>query len=88
MADLLDRILQRVGDLAQVPIDVRQRVEVEIRQELGGTDGGYIAKRPALRQAVAMGAQLQAGVPLGQAMRNAGCSRSTGYRILGKSARR
>lgn len=88
MADALDKVLKRVFELIPAPLEVQQRVQCDLRQDLGGTEMGYIAKRTALRQAIAMGAQLQAGVPLGQAMRNAGCSRSTGYRILGKPARR
>jgi len=86
MADLLDRILQRVGDLAHVPAEVRDRVEVELRQELGGTDGGYIAKRPALRHAVTMGAQLQAGQSIPQAIQACGLKRRQGYKILGRPA--
>jgi hypothetical protein len=85
MADLLDRILQRVSTLApDVPGDVLTRVEVDLRAELGGTDGGYIARRPALRHAETLGLKLRTGVPLDEAIKACGIKRRQGYNILSR----
>ena len=89
MADLLDRILQRVGELAPVvPGDVLTRVEFDLRAELGGCDGGYIASRSSWRRSVQMGQNLQAGSSVSQVVKSAGCHRATAYRILAKPIKR
>lgn len=85
MADLLDRILQRVGELAPVVAgDVLTRVEMALRAELGGSDGGYIASRSSWRRSVLIGQKLQAGASISQVVRDAGCHRATTYRILAR----
>lgn len=85
MADLLDRILQRVGELAPVvPGDVLTRLEFDLRAELGGCNGGYIASRSSWRRSVQIGQSLQAGRPLAEAISAAGIQRRQGYNILNR----
>lgn len=86
MADTLDKVLKRVFELVPVPQDVQDRVQLDLRQDLGGSEFGYIAKRPALRHAVTMGAQLQAGQSIPQAIQACGLKRRQGYKILGRPA--
>ena len=83
MADVLDRVLKLVAaELPEVRADRLLQVEVSLRAELGGTEAGYIAKRPTLMRISRMGHALQHGLPLGDAIQAAGVRRRQGYNIL------
>jgi len=87
MADLLDRVLQRVAaEVPELSGDRLLRIQVDVRNDLAGSIG-QIGSRPALRHELALSQQLSAGVAISQAFKAAGISRSTGYRILSKPAR-
>lgn len=89
MADIVDRILGRVSELApDLRRDVLAQVDIELRAELGGCNGGYIAKRPAEQRAWVIGQSLQAGAPLGECFAAAGTTRRHGYKILQRQLRK
>lgn len=89
MADILDRILGRVSELApDLRPDVLAQVNVELRAEMGGCNGGYIAKRPADRRAWVIGQHLQAGAPLADCFAAAGIQRRQGHNILQRPLRK
>lgn len=67
-----------------VPRDVWEQVQVSVRAEVGGTDGGYIRKDPAARRAHGLGQALRTGASVSQAMQMAGVPQSTAYRILSR----
>lgn len=85
MADILDKLIDTLREqMPDMPADRLRVLEVRMRSEHGGCEAGYIAKRPALQRAVQLGHQLQAGVPVGQAIQAVGISRRHGSRILNR----
>lgn len=83
MADFLDRVLQQLAtELPELPPQRLQAAEVKIRAIEGGTEAGYIAKRPMLMRINRMGQALQHGAALGDAIQAAGVKRRQGYNIL------
>jgi hypothetical protein len=58
-------------------------VATRLHQTWGG-ERTYIPKAVATQKARALAAELAAGVPLAAAMRAAGVSRRTGYRLLAR----
>jgi hypothetical protein len=88
MADFLDRVLSTLAQtLPEISPDRLRAAEVHIRQIDGGTEAGYIAKRPADRRAWVVGQQLQAGSALGDCFAAAGIKRRQGYNILQRPLR-
>lgn len=82
--DFLDEVMQVFAAAAPglKPEDV-----VGIEQRVRATWGGnqvYIGKRAAQGKALRLGGELAAGVPLDQAIRNAGLTTRTGYRLLSR----
>lgn len=89
MADILDRMLQRLQALAPEVQEPRlTALEAQLRAELGGCEAGYIAKRPALQRQHALGQALQAGLAPADAFAATGIARSTGFRLIGRPLRR
>lgn len=83
MADVLDRLLQMVvAEVPELQGERRDRVEVNMRAELGGTEAGYIRKDPTRMRIARMSHALQHGLPLGEAIQAAGVRRRQGYNIL------
>lgn len=84
MPDILDDVMRLLSE--QRP-DLRPgdlvRVEQQARQIWGGSDV-YIAKRTAQGKVLRLADELAAGAPIGQAIRDAGLSRRTGYRLLSR----
>jgi hypothetical protein len=58
-------------------------LEVALRQQWGG-GRVYIQKAPSDRVAAVLAVELAAGATPGQAIAAAGCSSSTGYRLLSR----
>jgi hypothetical protein len=89
MADFLDRVLSTLAQtLPEVTADRLRAAEVQIRQIDGGTEAGYIAKRPADCRAWLIGQQLQAGATLGDCFAAAGVKRRQGHYILTRPLRK
>lgn len=89
MADFLDRVLGTLAQsLPEISADRLRAAEVQIRQIDGGTDAGYIAKRPAERRAWVIGQGLQAGSALGDCFAAAGVKRRQGHYILARPLRK
>lgn len=85
MADILDRILHALAQAAPgIAPEAILLTEATLRQEFGGCEGGYIAKKPMLQKAVKLGQRLQAGESIAAAVHAAGLSRRHGYRILSR----
>ena len=82
--DFLEDVLRMFAEAAPnlAPTDV-VRIEQRIRQVWGG-DRVYICKAAAEGKALRLGDELAAGVPISQAMANAGLKRATGYRLLSR----
>jgi hypothetical protein len=89
VADALDRfreiLLKANPDLRPEQIDPGI---LRARFEMGGTECGYIAKRPALLKQHALGQSLQQGVAPKEAMQRAGVRKSWGYELMGRKVRR
>lgn len=89
MADILDKLIDNLRHhMPELPHERLQFAEAMVRAELGGCEGGYIAKRPAFQRQVALGAALQTGGTLGQAFAAAGVSERHGFRLLARPLRR
>lgn len=88
MADILDKLISHLRtQMPELPHERLAFAEAMVRAEMGGCDGGYIARRPAMQRQVAIGQQLAAGATLSQAFQAAGVSRRHGYRLAGKPLR-
>ena len=89
VADILDRLLHALAQAAPgIAPEAILLTEATLRQEFGGCEGGYIAKRAPLQRAVKLGQHLQSGATLQQAISAAGCTKSTGYRIMSRPIKR
>ena len=89
MADILDRIVGRIGALVpDTPRDVLTRVEAELRAEFGGCDGGYIARRPAFLRGVQIANALQAGASVAEVLQRGIAPASSSYRIMARPLQR
>lgn len=89
MADILDKLISNLRQqIPELPAERLQFAEAMVRAEMGGCEGGYIAKRPALQRQVAMGQALRTGGSVSQAFAAAGVSERHGYRLLSRPLRR
>ena len=85
VADILDRLLHSLAQAAPgIAPEAILLTEATLRQEFGGCEGGYIAKKPMLQNAVRLGQRLQAGESIRAAVESSGLSRRHGYRILAR----
>ena len=78
------RLLEDVPDTAP---DVVRRIEHGLRRDFGG-DQHYVKKVPAEGKAFRLGALIAAGVPLGVAISEIGCSQASAYRYMARRWRR
>jgi hypothetical protein len=89
MADILDRVLERLQALApDVPRPALTALEAQLRAELGGCEAGYIAKRQTLQRQHALGQALAQGQTPAQAFATAGVARRTGFRLMARPLQR
>lgn len=89
MADFLDRMLSVLAtELPELTPDRALSVELKLRQVEGGTEAGYIAKKPSLQRISRMGQALAHGAALRDVMGAEGCHRATAYRILSRPLKR
>jgi len=83
MADLIDYVIQVVREVApELSPEKLHQLEMRVREERGGMDGGYLAKRRARMNAAKLGEALRARTPLQQGFADIDVSRATGYRLL------
>jgi len=84
MADLIDDVIRMFAEAAPAlkPDDVL-RIEQRIRATWGG-EQVYIGKRSAQGKVLRLADELREGVPLAQAISNAGLTTRTGYRLLSR----
>lgn len=88
MADIVDDFLARLKlHIPDATADRLVALEVEFRQQWGGCDRLYVAKRPGLLKQTRLGSALARGDNIETAFASAGVSRRHGYRILAKPAR-
>jgi hypothetical protein len=71
--------------LGPLPSDLRERVELQIRQELGG-ETHYLPKAPARLKQQRLASALRSGANIKEAMRQAGVNERWGYRLLNRRA--
>lgn len=85
MADIVDDFLQRLQQhVPNLPADVAPALERTLRAQWGGTEP-YVGKRLSITTRVRLVAgNLQKSQSLKECFAQAGVSRRTGYRILGK----
>jgi hypothetical protein len=69
--------------LSHLPPKEARALEVAIRQRFGG-ERVYVDKATADQKARRLGDELAKGVPVKQAIKQAGLSRRTGYRVLSR----
>lgn len=88
MADIVDEFIKRLQHhMPDVPHDRVVAIELDVRQQWGGTTKAYIAKRPGLATQQRLAQALATGQPLEHAFASAGIKRRQGYNILGRRAR-
>jgi hypothetical protein len=87
MTDIIDDFLTRLANAApHVDATVHRQLESELRQQWGGGKS-YVAKQFSQATRVRIMAEsLQQRRSLAECFAQAGVSRRTGYRILGKKA--
>ena len=82
--DIIAAFLRRLlEEYPATSTDSVLRLEQQLRLEWGGARV-YIGKATAEGKARRLGAALAGGVPLDQAIRESGCSRSGAYRLLSR----
>jgi hypothetical protein len=82
--DIIAKIMDRLREeMPSTSSDTMRRIERDMRIEFGGSSH-YAKKDPAEGKASRLGEALAAGVPLGAAVNDLGCSRAWGYRLLNR----
>jgi hypothetical protein len=84
-ADLIDDFLSRLSQHLPQTQGQQARLEADLRQHWGGSNGSYIRKTiGTARKTKAIGHALQSGQPLDQAIAAVQVSRRTAYRYLAR----
>lgn len=80
--DLLDTLRRALAEF-RIADDTAQKVEIRIREQLGGCRP-YVPKATVEGKVQRLAAAVAAGVPLKTAFDTAGVPRRTGYRLLNR----
>lgn len=86
--DIIAAFMRRLlEDAPGTSPDVARRIEQGLRRDFGGASH-YAKKDPMLGKALRLGDALAAGVPLGAAVTDLGCSTRHAFRLLKRRWRR
>lgn len=85
MADFLDHVIKHLREShKELSAQDLLRLEVNVRQDWGGSETGYCAKRPALQRQLKIGESLQQHKPLADVFMDAGAKRAWGFRLMAR----